>query len=108
VNASSIAALGAGLIGIAFGGYGLSTIPASDPAVDTTEHTFVVCLNGEKPLYTAIVKKAYVSRYVRIIEDGGLERDIINATCVITRGTQAQFEAAQAETEVSSDPVGTE
>ena len=77
----------------------LTTLDTDPPAaVDTTEHIFVICLNGQDQLYAAIVAEAWSQHsYTVVVEPSGLRRTIINAVCVTTVGTLAQLEEAQAE-----------
>ena len=80
--------------------YGVFTVTqqTADPApVDNTEYELLVCMTSEgKPIYQGLVDIFhFTNTRVRFTEEGGLSRSIVNATCVLTTGTQAQFKAAE-------------
>jgi hypothetical protein len=93
----------------------MKVVKDSVATVDTTQYELMVCINNDdKPLFQGLVTDSFVGvGYVKFTEDTGLRRFIQGATCILTKGTQADFakaDAAMKEATASdtgaSDPEG--
>jgi hypothetical protein len=69
----------------------------TEPRVSDAVHTLLVCVNADgSNLYSGVVDIHAFNNNLVIFEEPntGLRRRFVNATCILTKGTEAQFAAA--------------
>jgi hypothetical protein len=92
-----------GVVACGFFLFKLGEVNAEAPVVDTTIYELMVCLNNnDHPIFQGLVTDTYIGTgYVKFTEESGLRRFIQGATCILTKGDQQTFNAAQVAAEAA-------